>query len=88
MKISNLINSNNNAAPNQFILSDSKKQTFQSYSTIIAQEYFNGKIVLDKNALNYSKTTSKHLFLFLDLDRKEIESKIKDGSIKLTNLNK
>ena len=87
MKTSNLINSNGNASPNQFLLSDNKKNTFQSYSTTIAHEYFNGKIILDKNALNYSKTTSKHLYIFLGLNRKEIESKIKDKSITLKNLN-
>ena len=88
MKISNLINNNNNPAPNQFILQSNNKTSFQSYDTLICEHFNNGKIVLDRNALNYSKTTSKHLFLFLGLDRKQIESKIKDKSIKLTNLNK
>lgn len=85
--ISQMINSKGNPAANQFILTDGEKQTFQSYSTIIAHEYNNGKIVLDKGALDYSKTTSKHLFIFLGLDRKQIERAIKDKSIKLRNLN-
>jgi len=93
MKISNLINSNGNAAPNQFIINDTKNNTlsFQSYDTTICsiQSCSDGDFIfLDRNALNYSKTTSKHLFLFLGLDRKQIEFKIKDKSIKLTNLNK
>jgi len=88
MKTSNLINNNGNASPNQFLLTDDIKSTFQSYSTTIAQEFNSGKIVLDTNALNYSKTTSKHLFIFLGMDRKQIEAKIKSGEITLTNLNK
>ena len=87
MKTSNLINKNGNAALNQFLLTDSEKNTFQSYSTTIAHEFFNGKIILDTKALDYSKTTSKHLFIFLGMGRKIIQSKIKDGSITLDNLN-
>ena len=85
--VSQMINNKGNAAANQFILNDGKKQTFQSYSTTIAHQYNNGSIVLDKQALDYSKTTSKHLFIFLGLDRKQIERRIKDKSIKLRNLN-
>jgi len=88
--VSQLINNNGNAAANQFILHYNNCKVFQSYETIIAEEYrdFRGsRIILDKNALNYSKTTSKHLFIFLDMSKKEIEIDIKDGLILLKDLN-
>lgn len=87
-KVTQLINANGNAASNQFVITDGSKTTFQSYETTIAQQWNNGLLVLDTNALNYSNTTSKHLFIFLNKDRKEIESLIKSGLIKLRNLNK
>jgi hypothetical protein len=87
-KVSQLINSNGKSAANQFVLRDEDKVTFQSYETTIAHHHHNGVIVLDVNALNYSKTTSKHLFIFLGMDRKEIERQIKDGVITLQDLNK
>ena len=87
-KVTQLINNNGRPATNQFVITDGEKKTFQSYRTIIAHEYNNGSIVLDTCALDYSRTTSKHLFIFLGMDRKWIESEIKDGSIKLRNLNK
>jgi len=89
--VSQMINNNGNAAANQFILSYANCQVFQSYNTIIAEEYkdFRGsRIILDKNALNHSKTTSKHLYIFLGMSRKEIERDIKDGLILLKDLNK
>ena len=87
-KVTQLINANGNAAANQFVLTDDKKQTFQSYKTTICHYYFGTrKIVLDTAALDYSMTTSKHLFIFLGMNRKEIEAAIKDRSIKVRNLN-
>ena len=86
-KVSQMINNNGNAAANQFIITEKNKVVFQSYRTIIAEEHNNGKIVLDSNALDYSRTTSKHLYIFLGLNRKEIEQRIKDKTIKLKNLN-
>ena len=86
-KVSQLINAKGNPANNQFLLSYADKQVFQSYSTLIAEEHNNGKIVLDTDALNYSKTTSKHLFIFLGLDRREIETRVKKGLILVRDLN-
>jgi hypothetical protein len=86
-KVSQLINNNGRPANNQFVLSYADKQVFQSYSTLIAEEHNNGKIVLDTDALNYSRTTSKHLFIFLGLDRREIETRVKEGLITVKDLN-
>ena len=86
MIVTQLINANGNPAANQFVIRDGEKEIFQSYETKIA-EIERGKITIDENALNYSKTTSKHLFIFLGKDRKRIERGIKEGTILVKNLN-
>jgi len=37
--------------------------------------------------MGYSKTTSKHLFIFLGMTRKEIEKEVKQGKIYVADLN-
>jgi len=76
-----------NEIANQFILEDKNSETFQSYRTTIAIRK-QGKIILDTSALDYSRTTSKYLYQFLNMNHKEIEAGVKDKSIKLRNLNK
>jgi hypothetical protein len=75
-----------NIAPNQFIVSDGIKDTFQSYKTVICEQS-TSTTLLDINALSYSNTTSKYLFKFLGETRKEIEAKIKSGEYILADLN-
>ena len=53
----------NGPVRNQFILEGDGKVIFQSYSTIIAMKE-NGKIIIDNEAENYSRTTSKYLYQF------------------------
>ena len=97
-KVSQLINNNGRPANNQFVIESqtdegNKTKTFQSYDTTIATEIndINNfgvvETVLDSNALNYSQTTSKHLFIFLGLDRREIETRVKKGLILVRDLN-
>lgn len=95
VKAYNLRSQNGNFVPNQIKIVETKKdyikETFQSYDTIIAKvEYKNNKrkILLDTYALGYSRTTSKYLYKFMYMNRKEIETLIKQNKIKLTNLNK
>lgn len=80
-----------NPVANQFKIYTDKYIYFQSYSTIIAkkQRGFLGKITLDKNYWDYSRTTLKYLKSFLDTNKskKEIERDIKTGVYKLSNLN-
>ena len=72
---------------NQFIVTDDNGATFfQSYSTLIAKKQ-NGKITLDKDSWDYSKTTGKYRNLFLGENKKETERKIQDGTYQLANLN-
>ena len=46
-----------------------------------------GKLLLDENAWNYSRTTGKYRNVFLGEGKKETEAKIKSGEYLLVNLN-
>jgi hypothetical protein len=88
MKVRNLINRSGNAAPNQLIIEDNSIEVFQSYKTLIAKKnHKTGAVTVDPNAMKHSNTTSKHLFIFLQMDKKEIERQIKVGSILVEELN-
>ena len=84
VRVQNVISSRGNAIANQFEIYVDGVKYFQSYSTIIARIGRGHKITLDTNALDYSKTTSKYLYLFLNMNRKEI---LADKDIKYENLN-
>ena len=77
---------------NQFEVTKGNVITFISYTTKIA-ELHNKKIILDNNALDYSRTTSKWLYHFLrthlegDFNRSSILKRIKNGEIATANLN-
>lgn len=71
---------------NQFIIEDGNKVYFQSYKTIIAMKEA-GKITIDTNAENYSCTTSKYLYQFLNIDKKSLLQAVKAGRIIRANLN-
>ena len=88
LKVSNMTSCKGNAMPNQFIIKTDEGNYFQSYKTIIALVENNPtKIILDNNALNYSRTTSKYLYQFLDMKKDEILLKIGEGKIILKDLN-
>ena len=84
VRVQNVISSRGNAIANQFEIYADGVKYFQSYNTIIAKIEKGHKITLDTNALDYSKTTSKYLYLFLNMNRKEI---LADKTIKYKNLN-
>ena len=86
MKVTNLMSSNGNKVPNQFVIETDNKIYFQSYNSIIA-EIVGSNIYVDPVYYNYSKTTSKYLYRFLNLNKKEIESYLKSGKIQFKNLN-
>lgn len=54
MKVSNFY------VKNQFIIHDKDVTIFQSYNTVIAKKT-KTRTILDKKALDYSRTTSKYL---------------------------
>ena len=83
-----------NPIANQFKIYTKKGVYFQSYSTIIAfkPHDFKGKLKLDKNYWDYSRTTLKYLYDFININhrhrsKKNILNLIQDKQIILTNLN-
>ena len=90
MKVQQLTNDRGNKVNNHFIIYDSEYTLFTSYNTNIVKTVFEeGKrvIYLDSYYWNYSRTTAKYRNSFLGETTREIESKIKDGTYILTNLN-
>ena len=86
-KVESMTSSNGNKVANQFIITNESTRIFQSYDTIIAVKYNDGVLYLDSEKWNYSKTTSKYRNQFTRLTTDETKKAIKDGKIKLVNLN-
>lgn len=73
---------------NQFIIYGDKGRAFQSYNTIIAVICNNGNVYLTKD-YNCSATTSKYCNKFLGVSTsKERDAAIKNGKIKIIEINK
>ena len=87
MRVENMTSSKGNAVPNQFIIIDKGKEYFQSYNSIIAVKE-KGQVKLDSYLWDYSVTTGKYRNDFLGEGIADTRKKIKDGTYKLTNLNK
>lgn len=85
--VSNMHSTNGNLVPNQFKIYTSEGSYFQSYRTVIVFIDNNGKVFLDENSWDYSKTTSKYRNLFLNKNTQEIKQLINEGEYKLKNLN-
>lgn len=88
-KIQNIINNNGNAAANQFVITTDKGIYFQSYNSVVAfWDGLNRRLKVTP-LWDYSATTRKHFYIFLNdytnifADRKNVLSKIKDGSIEV-----
>ena len=89
MKISNFTSDNGNKIPNQFLIKEKNKTTFQSYdSIIVVKNHKTGKTYLDSYYWDYSVTTGKYRNQFLGEGINETRKKIKEGIYKLKNLNK
>ena len=86
IKVENILSTRGNKIANQFKIYTNKGVYFQSYNSIIAFKNM-GKIVLDSYYWDYSRTTSKYRNIFLDMNTNEVKKAIKEGTIKLTNLN-
>jgi len=85
-----LTTSRGNLAANQYIVYNNDCTLFQSYNSTIVKTCFEDgerRVYLDSYYWNYSRTTAKYRNQFLGESTKEIESKIKDGTYLLTNLN-
>lgn len=88
MKVQNMVsNSSGREVANQFeIVDDNGAIFFQSYNSIIARKK-GGKITLDANKWDYSKTTGRYRNQFLRETLKETRAKIAAGIYTLENLN-
>lgn len=65
MRVSNIISNNGNTIPNQFVIDQGDKVTFQSYSSqIIDIDYANNELVVYPDYA-YSRTTGKYRNKFL-----------------------
>ena len=73
----------NGTVKNQFEIFTSEGVYFQSYSTIIAFKPYGGKIQLNKNDWDYSRTTGKYRNIFLRETKAETEKKIKSGEYEM-----
>jgi hypothetical protein len=85
VKVQNMVSSQGNSIPNQFIITDGNVEYFQSYDTTIAKRE-GGKITIDSGN-PYSVTTSKYLNLFLNITSKELKANIKTGKYQIADLN-
>ena len=86
-KVENMVSSNGNKVANQFVITSRDSTIFQSYDTIIAVQYSDGVLYLDREKWNYSKTTAKYRNLFTGMSTEQTKKAIKDGEIKLADLN-
>ena len=87
LKVKNMMSNNGNFVPNQFEISTSEGRYFQSYDSVIVFINNNGKVFLDENDWDYSRTTGKYRNIFLGEYIGETRKKIKTGEYELTNLN-
>jgi len=86
-KVRQMTTRGGNPAPNQFLLYTSDGTYFQSYSSTIAFRDHNGKIQLDENTWDYSRTTAQYRRYFLKESTSITKDKILSGEYQLTNLN-
>lgn len=84
MLVSQLINRNGNPNANQFVISDNGLTAFQSYDSRVCE--IRGREVTFGCDWDYSRTTLKHLYTFLDdnglsslRDSKSVRKAIKEG---------
>ena len=83
--ISQFINDKGNAVKNHFVISDEDGSYLQSYDSVVALVKHDGSIVLGTD-YNYSRTTMKHVFSFVNLSSKEINQAVKENTIEVQDL--
>ena len=87
MIVYNMTSPNGNQVPNQFEIDTQKGRYFQSYNSTIVFIDNNGKVFLDENDWDYSRTTGKYRNIFLGENMSETRKKIKTGDYELIDLN-
>ena len=87
MKARHLETRSGNPAVNQLlIIDDDGVQWFQSYKSIIGKAGW-GLVTLDPDYMNYSRTTSRYLYQWLNVNSREFTANLKDGVYVLKPLN-
>ena len=88
-----LINNNGNYAANQFVISTATATYFQSYRSVVCKILNENGNVVVSNYWNYSRTTAKHLYIFLAnngyshlCSAKDMRKAIKEGEVTLVNV--
>jgi hypothetical protein len=73
---------------NHIILTDAETNTvyLQSYDTIVVKVSIGNRVTLDSK-YNYSATTRKNVYKFLNTNKKDIETKLSNGIYSIENLN-
>lgn len=92
IEIEQLINDLGNPAANQMVVTcRGKWQSFVSYGTEICRRDFKKNSITLGKCWKFSKTTSKHLYIYLRdycrvsvYNRKDVEELIKNGDLKYT----
>jgi hypothetical protein len=87
IKVTNMTSPKGNKVSNQFKIWTSEGWYFQSYDSIIVYRSHEGKITLDADYWDYSRTTGKYRNMFLNESKAETQKKIDNGTYKLVNLN-
>lgn len=89
--VTQLINDNGNPAANQFVIRTKKATYFQSYRSVVCK--LDGINIVLSTDWEYSKTTMKHLYIFLRSmgyyrynSAKDIRNAIRDKEIILKNV--
>ena len=81
-------NRSGNPIANQFVITiENGDKIFQSYKSVIAIKTFCGKVQIDVDRWNYSRTTSRYRSIFLNENTKQTREKINNGTYLLTDLN-
>jgi len=94
IKVQQMLSNNDNPVQNQFIIYQNNDIYFQSYKSIICKIDKNNDLILDSFYWDYSITTLKYLYSFIERfkgyrpNKKYIYDLIKTKQIKLTDLNK
>ncbi len=84
----NMRSSRGNPVLNQMKIYTDEGVFFQSYSSIIAFRDHAGRVTLDAETWDCSRTTDTYRNAFLGESKRETEAKIKSGEYTLADLNK
>jgi len=87
IKVLNMMSSQGNKIPNQFVIATPEGSYFQSYNSVIAFINNEGRVFLDKNKWDYSTTTGKYRNIFLGENKRLTEKRINNNNYVLIDLN-